>query len=218
MPSPRVPPARSSSASSAPGRRAETHVTLARRGIALSPGLPSTDRDRVDDLHRPPSALAVTIPASPKNRDPVPSPAATGLPRISGILRIPSGPRPAVAFASTQRFRPPPGLGGFWGGGASLGERRGRSRGAGNAHVGWVLDTLPRDRFADFRIRHGGAARFVQGLSESQVEQSSCAARNPHVSVRYDPKFPFSIRQHPPAPQPSAASASERRTPCPPVP
>ena len=67
----------------------------------------------------------------PKNRDPVPSPAAAWLPRISGILRIPSGPRPAVTTAATQLFQPPPGV---FGGGASLGERRGRSLGPCYAH------------------------------------------------------------------------------------
>jgi hypothetical protein len=34
-----------------------------------------------------------------KNRDPVPSPAAAALPRISGILLLASGPPPAVTIA-----------------------------------------------------------------------------------------------------------------------
>ena len=70
-------------------------------------GQPFTDRDRVDDLHEQTSCRAAGYPLS-KNADPVPSPAAASLPRTACILRVPSGPRPAVTIASTQQFQPPP--------------------------------------------------------------------------------------------------------------
>ena len=60
--------------------------TLVRRGIAILPGPPF---DRVDDLPRQTPAPAATILPLQKFRDAVPAPAASSLPRISGILRAP---------------------------------------------------------------------------------------------------------------------------------
>ena len=56
---------------------------LHRRGHAL------TDRDRVDDVPGPASTSDATILPLPKNRDPVPAPAAAALPRIRAPCRSP---------------------------------------------------------------------------------------------------------------------------------
>ena len=68
---------------------------LHRRGHAL------TDRDRVDDVPRQTSTSAATILPVPKNRDPVPAPAAAALPRIRGSAgRPPVRLRPSRAQPS----------------------------------------------------------------------------------------------------------------------
>ena len=64
-------------------------TTASRTEITIVPGLPFTDRDRVDDLPRRPSAPAATILPLRKNRDPVPAPAAAALPRIRAPCRSP---------------------------------------------------------------------------------------------------------------------------------
>jgi hypothetical protein len=72
---------------------------------APQPGPPFPDRDQVDDVPPRTSATSSRYLLLPKNADAVPAPAASALPRISGILHDPSGPRPAVASASLQHRR-----------------------------------------------------------------------------------------------------------------
>jgi hypothetical protein len=65
--------------------------------------LPFTDRDQVE-CARATFYAGCVKPCPSRNADPVPSPAATWVPRISGRLLLPSGPRPEVAFADTLLF------------------------------------------------------------------------------------------------------------------
>jgi hypothetical protein len=81
------------------GRRTARHLAFPppfRRGQTL------TDRDQVDVVPGQTSRPAATILPIPKNADAVPSPAASSLPRISGILPLASGPRPAVTNTTLQ--------------------------------------------------------------------------------------------------------------------
>ena len=139
--------------------RALIHAAFAEpRPSLLHPGPrrghTSTDRDRVDDVPGQTSTSAATILPVPKNRDPVPAPAAAALPRIHAPCRSPrvrlrpSGSQPSGFAASHNAVR------------AEAMLRDGRSR------TGWLPagSALPLvDRLLPARGRHRG---FFEGHND----------------------------------------------------
>jgi hypothetical protein len=207
-PSPRIPPSQHVSIQEAPGGHLNGHDAVGapeESGCFKAGSRPCTGRSRtaaiqpssesparahsyrsrsVDDVLRQPSASATIIlplPKKPRSRPLAGSDLSTkDLWHPAARLRSASGPPPAVTIATIQLFQPPPG---FFGGGASLGERRGRSREACHTHTRQSSQTLSGSRFRTDRGKHHrpphftsrtGAARFARhtmqvGLTEAGV-------------------------------------------------